>query len=374
MADGDYYAVLGVDPRASEDEIKKAYRRLTLQWHPDKHPKDPEASERYRTINAAYNTLSDPVQRARYESAQRAAAGLELSQRFDGQSARDLLTGVFGDVFGNKKRERRRGRDLRYTLTVDLADAVLGSTHEIEFDAPGPCADCEGTGTRPGGKAPSRCVLCEGRGEIKGEGLLSRRTRCGRCDGTGLLQPDPCQTCRGRATRRSLRQFTVRLPPATKAGAERVLRGDGEPGRFGATAGDLRVTVNVRRHPWLTVDGDDIKCELPISVSEAATGAKLPVPTVDGIVDVDVPAGIKSGSRLRLRGKGAPKKEGSGRGDELVMVRIETPDLASGGPALQAALKELERVCSTDGVLPDRAAQRATEAKPTKSPDSGTVR
>lgn len=362
MAEADYYAVLGVDRHAREDEIKKAYRRLTLQWHPDRHPGDTEAAERYRSINAAYNTLSDPVARARYEAELRTAAGLELTQRFDGQTARDLLQGVFGDVFGTKKRQRRRGRDLRYTLSIDLPEAVLGCSKEIEFEANGPCETCEGTGTRPGGRDPERCELCGGRGEVKGEGLLSPRTRCGRCDGTGLLQRDPCETCRGRGTNRRLRQFHVRIPPGTTPGAERVVKGQGEPGRFGASAGDLRVTVNVRRHPWLTRDGEDIRCELPLSVTEAARGTSVGVPTVDGDVALEVPAGIRSGTHLRLRGKGVPRDggKGRGRGDQLVRVRIETPrlDVEGAHEAVADALDALERACEAQGVLPDRDRQR----------------
>lgn len=372
MADEDHYAALGVDRRATADDVKKAHRRLTLQWHPDRHPNDPEAAERYRKINAAYSTLSDPVARARYEAQMRTAAGLELSQRFDGQSARDLLSGVFGDVFGTRKRQRRRGRDLRYTLTVDLAEAVLGSTHEINFDAPGPCDTCEGSGTRPGGKPPERCTICDGRGEVKGEGLLSRRSQCGRCDGTGLLQSDACKTCRGRGTRRRERTFSVRLPPATAAGAERVLSGQGEPGRFGSGAGDLRVTVNVRPHPWLTRDGDTIKSELFVSLTEAARGAKLDVPTVDGAVEVEVPAGVKSGTRLRLRGKGVPAtvgREGSGskgRGDQIVTVHIETPDIKAGGADLAEALDRLERASGATGVLVQRRRQRTADNEPSE--------
>lgn len=375
---GDHYAVLGVDRHADENEIKRAHRRLTLQWHPDRHSGDPDAAERYRTINVAYNTLSDPVARARYEADLRSAASLELSQRFDGQSARDLLQGVFGDVFGTKKRQRRRGRDLRYTLTVALPQAVLGSTHSIEFDAPGPCEPCHGSGTRPGGQAPARCTICEGRGEVKGEGLLSRRTRCGRCDGTGLIHSDPCRKCRGKGTRRSPRQFSVRLPPGTASGAQRVLSGQGEPGRFGAVAGDLRVTVNVRPHPWLTRDGHDIRCELPVSVSEAARGAKVAVPTVDGPVDVEVPAGVKSGTRLRLRGKGVPATPDNaaadrrGRGDQLVTVRIEAPVLTTDAVGLSDALDALERASEREGVLPQRARLRA-QIDPRPNPDLDPV-
>ncbi|MCA9654096.1 MAG: DnaJ domain-containing protein [Myxococcales bacterium] len=353
----DYYAVLGVDRRATPDEIKKAFRRLTREWHPDRHPDDPEVALRYRRINEAYNTLGDAARRAKYDMSQR-LEGIELRKGFDGRSARDLLGNVFGDVFGTRRDRRRRGRDLRYTLSVSFAEAVLGSEHDIEFEAPGPCSACAGSGTRPGGRPPQTCTVCGGKGEIKGEGLLSRRSACGRCSGTGLVQPDPCQECRGRGTRRQTRSFRVRLPPGTDAGAERVLEGEGEPGRYGGKAGDLKVTVNVSPHRWLRRKGDEIHCEVPLSISEAARGGKIPVPTVDGLVDVDVPKGVRTGTRLRLRGKGVPAAKGKGRGDQLVTVVIETPVL-SGSPAVAEAIDALEAACeAAPASLPRRLEMR----------------
>ncbi len=359
MAQGDYYAILGVEASASADEIKRAFRRLTLEYHPDRHAGDPAAEERYRQINAAYDVLSDSGKRVRYD-AQRRLGQLDITKGFEGQSARDLLGNMFGDVFGTRRTQRRKGRDLKYTLTVDLKDAVLGSTHNIEFEAPGPCTTCSGSGTQPGGKPPEPCPVCAGRGEVKGEGLFARRTRCGRCDGTGMIQIDPCTTCRGNSTKRQLRSFEVRLPAGIDAGAERVLTGLGEPGRFGGEAGDLRITVNVRPHPRLVREGNDIRCELSVSVTEAALGTKLRVPTVDGEVEVDIPAGIKSGTRLRLRGKGVPiegaRRGAPARGDELVAVTVETPEVRD--ERVRAALAELERVCTEASALPRRVAER----------------
>jgi molecular chaperone DnaJ len=356
----DYYAILGVDAAASPEEIKKAFRRLTLEFHPDRHPNDAQNEARYRQINVAYDTLSDPGKRSRYDT-QRRLGQLDLSRGLDGQSARDLIGSVFGDVFGTRRNQRRRGRDLRYTLTVDLQAAVLGSQHTIEFEAPGPCSQCSGSGTKPGGRAPDGCDVCGGRGEVKGEGLFARRTRCGRCDGTGLVQLDPCTGCKGSGGRRQTRAFEVKLPPGTAAGAERVLTGLGEPGRFGGEAGDLRVTVNVRPHPRLQRDGDDIRCDVHVSVTEAAIGARVAVPTVDGEVELDIPGGIKSGTRLRLRGKGVPRTDARrgtpARGDQLAVVVIETPE--HGDERVRAALSELERVCAEAGAYPRRAEERA---------------
>jgi molecular chaperone DnaJ len=356
VASTDYYAVLGIDRGANGDDVKRAFRRLTKEWHPDRHPDDEHARERYTVINQAYTTLSDPALRAKYDAARLRQTSVELTQNFDVGSAKDLLRNVFGDVFGTRRSQRRRGRDLKYTLTIDLAEAVHGATKDIEFDAPGPCDVCQGSGTRPGGAAAHTCTNCDGRGEVKGEGLLSRRTRCGRCDGTGMIQTDACENCRGRGTARRPRTFTVRVPAGTEAGAERVLQGQGEPGRFGGDAGDLRVRINLRPHPWLTRDGDNIRCEAFVSVTEAARGAKVPVPTVDGAVVVEVPAGVRSGTKLRLRGKGIPGK-GRTRGDQLVTVVVETPVLAADG-TLGEVLDDLERRSAKSGVLPRRHAQR----------------
>ncbi|MBK8717843.1 MAG: J domain-containing protein [Deltaproteobacteria bacterium] len=367
MAEPDYYAVLGVDATANADDIKKAFRRLTLEFHPDRHAGDPLAEDRYRQINAAYDTLSDPALRAKYD-AQRRFGQLDLSKGFDGQSARDLLGNVFGDVFGNRRAQRRKGRDLRYTLSVDLAEAVLGTTQAIGFEAPGVCTTCSGSGTKAGGRPAQTCPNCGGRGEVKGEGLFARRTRCGRCDGTGMVQIDPCSDCRGSGSRRQARAFDVKLPPGTAAGTERVLTGLGEPGRFGGEPGDLRTTVNVRPHPRLVRDGDDLRCDATISIAEAALGTRLSVPTVDGDAWLEVPAGIKSGTKLRLRGKGVPTAAGgksSRRGDQLVLVTVETPAVPSGaaGERVRAALAALEEACNDTGALPRRSAERATPTR-----------
>lgn len=355
----DHYAVLGVERSADADEIKKAYRRLTLQFHPDRHPGDPHAQDRFRQINQAYDVLGDPRKRARYDTQSRLSGGLDLAGVHPGQSPRDLLQNVFGDVFRSRRRERRRGRDLRYTLSISLVEAVRGGQHDIEFEAMGPCETCSGSGTKPGGAPPSTCPVCTGKGEVKGDGLFAPWTRCGRCDGTGLLQAEACQTCRGAGKRRRLRVFTVTLAPGVESGAQRVLEGQGEPGRFEGEAGDLRVTVHVRPDPFLERRGNELRCELFVSLTEAALGARLEVPTVDGTALLEVPAGIRSGTKLRLRGKGVPAKQG--RGDQLVSITIETPEATD--PTLAANLRELEERSALASALPKRAQQRAAFAE-----------
>ncbi len=354
----DHYAVLGVERGADSEAIKKAYRRMTLQFHPDRHPGDDTAHERFRQINHAYDVLGDPRKRARYDRESRLGGGLDLAGVQPGQGPRDLLQNVFGDVFRSRRRERRRGRDLRYTLSISLQDAVRGGAHEITFEAMGPCETCSGNGTRPGGAPPAACSVCGGKGEVKGDGLFAPWTRCGRCDGAGMLQEDACKTCRGAGKRRAPRAFTVTLPPGVDSGAQKVLTGQGEPGRFEGAPGDLKVTVQVRPDPFLERRGIELRCELFVSLTEAALGARIEVPTVDGAVALDVPAGIRSGTKLRLRGRGIPAKQG--RGDQLVLVTVETP--VTSDPNVTATLRELEERTALASALPKRSQQRVAFA------------
>lgn len=354
MARPNHYATLGVSRTASQDEIKRAYRRLTLELHPDRTPDDAEAAERFRRVSEAYDVVGDRDKRAAYDRSLLLPEPLDFGAEGPAvPSAREFFGSVFGDVFGSRRRTRRSGRDVRYTLTVDLEDAVLGSEHRIEFEGYGPCSHCDGTGGEPGGPEPETCPVCGGSGEVKAPGLLSTRAPCGRCDGTGMIHPEPCTVCMGRGTRRELRQYLVRVPAGTESGAERVLEGQGEPGRFGGEAGDLRVTINVRPHPFLTRKGDNITTSVPVSISDAALGARVAVPTVDGWVTMEVPAGLTSGNKLRLRGKGVPAPKG-GRGDQIVTVHIETPALDPQGEVAKA-LRALETVINAH---PDRMPQR----------------
>ncbi|PRP92470.1 Chaperone protein DnaJ [Enhygromyxa salina] len=350
MARPDYYAILGVARSADESEIKRAYRRVALESHPDRFPDDDEAHERFREASEAYEVLSDPLKRARYDSSRLLPQGLDLTKPPTVATAREIFGNMFGDVFGNRRHKRRKGRDIRYTLTVTLADAVLGSSHTISFEGRGACEVCEGSGTEPGGREAVECPNCAGSGEVKTGGLFSRRSKCGRCDGLGMIQQDPCAACRGRGIIRSQRVFDVRLPPGTTAGTEKVLRGQGEPGRFGGEPGDLRITVNVKPHQWLERDGQNLVTKLPLPFTRAALGGKIPVPTIDGWVDMEVPAGVQSGAKLRLRGKGVPDSRG-GRGDQYVELQIETPKQLD-GTRTKELLLELDRAMQREPVLP----------------------
>jgi molecular chaperone DnaJ len=322
---------------------------VALESHPDRFPDDEQAHERFREASEAYETLSDPVKRARYDSSRLLPEAIDLTKPPSVATARELFANLFGDVFGNRRHKRRKGRDIRYTLTVDLADVVLGSSHTISFEGRGACEACGGSGTEPGGRPATECPNCEGSGEVKTGGLFSRRSKCGRCDGLGLVQQDPCTTCRGRGVLRKQRSFDVRLPPGTEAGTEKVLRGQGEPGRFDGEAGNLRVTVRVKEHPWLRREGQNLLAKIPVPFTKLALGGKVPVPTIDGWVDMEVPAGVQSGGKLRLRGKGVPDSRG-GRGDQIVELVAETPKQLD-GTRTRELLLELERTMLREGVL-----------------------
>lgn len=339
----DHYAALGVLKDASQEEIKRAFRRLTLELHPDRWAGDTEVATRFQAVTQAYNTLGDPARRLTYDqSLERSIMGFDVtSGEVPEVSISRVMNTLVGDLFGARRTVRRTGSDLRYTLTVDLEEACRGCSKRIEFEARGRCETCHGGGGVVGGEPAQRCGLCQGRGEVKSGGLLSQRSTCGRCQGLGMLHATPCSDCRGRGHRRQLRAFDITLPPSSRGGAERVLKGEGEPGRFGGKPGDLRVTVSVRRHPWLTRDAANLCCTVPISIVQASLGGDVVVPTLDGVATVRIPAGTRQGDRLRLRGKGVPSVQGSA-GHLFLTVEIETPNADE--PEVEAALRNLEAV------------------------------
>lgn len=323
MSSVDYYAVLGVAQDADTAAIKRAYRRLALECHPDRFPGDPAAAQRFRDVSRAYEILGDPQKRAQYDRGSFAEELSNLAAKPSVSSAQELFRSVFGDVFGNRKRESRRGRDIRYTLSLSLREAALGCQRSIELEALASCEHCDGRGFEPGGQPPKVCELCSGTGEVKRGGLLSRRSRCGRCNGTGMIQIDPCRKCHGRGSVRKVREFNVRIPPGTQAGSERCIEGQGEPGRYGGKPGHLRITINVSPDPFLSRQGRDILCQVPVSPFQLALGDEILVPTIEGKARLRVPAGIDDGTRLRMRGLGIADGKGA-RGDQIVVLRAET--------------------------------------------------
>ena len=341
----DYYEVLGVEKSASEDEIKKAYRKLAKANHPDLHPGDKECEERFKEINEAYEVLSDPDKRAKYDQFGHAAfdpsAGGPGGAGFGGFGGfGDIFGGGFGDIFGDifgggfgggqtQRSGPRRGENLRVRLNITFEEAAFGCEKEINVGRVEQCPDCKGTGCAPG-TTPEVCTECHGTGTVTQAqrtpfGMMQTQEPCSRCGGTGKIIHQPCPTCKGKGKVRRSRRIKVDIPAGIDDGQTISLRGLGNAGRNGGPAGDLLVTVSVRSHPQFEREGTSILYELPVSIVQASLGAEVEVPTIDGKVKYTVPEGTQSGTVFRLRGKGVPYLHGGGRGDQFVTVRVVTP-------------------------------------------------
>lgn len=323
----DYYEVLGVPRDVDAVELKRAYRDLAMRFHPDRNAGDRSAEERFKEVSQAYTVLSDPEKRARYDRLGHLGAGEGAGFEAAVGSFTDLFDSLFGDLFGRKK-GKTSGRDLRYTLEVDFAEAALGCEKTITIKARGDCDACSGVGARGGVAGTTPCGPCAGKGEIKvQQGFFSVGKSCPSCRGEGRVVVDRCPTCAGAGTVEKERDFTVKLPPNVEDGNVRRVAGQGEPGRRGGAPGDLHVAVKVRPHPlWKREPGGAgvIVCEVPVSLTQAALGASLEIPTLDGKVDMRIPPGTQSGAVFRLRAKGVAIP-GGGRGDAHVRVFVETP-------------------------------------------------
>ena len=325
VAKRDYYEVLGVPREAPPDELKRAYRRLARDLHPDRNPDDPLAEEAFKEASEAYRVLSDNEQRRRYDRMGHAAFNGEGGGGFDPADLGglgELLDGLFGDVFGGRRR-RRSGRDLTYELEVSFTEAALGVTKFIEIERPAPCVTCKGSGAAPGSKV-SQCPVCNGRGEVRTQrGFLGGYRPCAACNGTGTKIHVPCADCGGRGFNTKLDRLEVRLPPGVEDGAVRTLKGAGETTSSGS--GDLHVTVRVTPHELFEREGADVLCTVPVSFPEAVLGTTLEVPTLEAKVQMKLPPGTQSGKIFRLRGKGIPVYGGMGKGDQLVTILVEVP-------------------------------------------------
>ncbi len=323
----DYYEVLGVARDAGADEIKKAYRKVALQYHPDRNQGDPEAEERFKEASEAYQVLSDQERRAQYDRFGHAA--FEQGGGFDFNAAgfEDIFGDIFGDFFGGGRGRRRssRGDDLRYDLEIDFEEAIFGVEKKIRVPRMQSCETCGGEGTREGASRET-CLACAGAGQVRyQQGLFSIARTCGECQGAGTVIRDPCPDCRGAGAVRKQQSLSVKIPAGVDHGSRLKLRGEGEAGPRGGAAGDLYVVLHVREHPFFVRDGRDVLCEVPVGMTQAALGADLEVPTPHGKVKMKVPQGTQSGSLFRLKGKGAPDLRGYGHGDTLVRVVVETP-------------------------------------------------
>jgi molecular chaperone DnaJ len=334
----DYYEVLGVARTASPQELKSAYRKLALQFHPDKNPGNPEAEERFKEATEAYEVLSDGEKRARYDRFGHQAPG-GFGPGF-GQGAEGFgnLNDIFGDIFGEifgagGGRQRRggggrsRGSDLRYNLEVGFKDAAFGTEAKIKIPRHRQCEPCRGLGARAGTQAKT-CPTCHGTGELRmTQGFFQISRTCAQCSGAGKVITDPCPACRGAGKVETESQVTVRVPPGSDTGTRLRYTGEGEPGDRGGPPGDLYVVIQVQEHPIFVREETEVICEVPLSFTQAALGAQIDVPTLDGKVKMKVPAGTQSGKVFRLRGKGFPVLgNASQRGDQHVRVTVEVPE------------------------------------------------
>ena len=328
----DYYEVLGVERSAAPEVVKKAYRKLAMQNHPDRNPGDKAAEDRFKEATEAYQILSDPERRSQYDRFGHAAfenAGGFGGFDFNAGFAEDLFNDLFGDFFGTSRgrgRNRaRRGEDLRYDLEIDFEEAAEGGERIIDVPRLSSCEDCGGSGASDSG-ARSTCEACQGSGQVRfQQGFFTIAKTCGQCGGQGTIVKNPCRSCGGSGVRQKTTQLNIRIPAGVDTGSRLKLRGEGEHGRNGGPAGDLYVVLNVRPHPLFSRDGTDVVCEMPITFPEAALGADIEVPTLGGKVRMKVPAGTQSGKVFRLKGKGVPDLRGYGRGDQLVRVIVEVP-------------------------------------------------
>ena len=334
MAKRDYYKVLDVPKTATEAEIKKAYRRLAMKFHPDRNPNDREAEERFKEAKEASEVLTDSQRRALYD--QHGHAGVEAAARAGGRGGfsagdafSDIFGDVFGDIFGGARRGGRaqvfRGADLRYELQLELDQAVFGHQVEIEVAKLAECETCHGSGAAKGSQ-PATCDSCGGAGQVRiSQGFFQLQQTCPRCRGTGTIIRNPCDSCLGQGRVRRTRKLSVKVPAGVDSGDRVRLSGEGEAGRNGGPPGDLYVEVHVREHAIFEREGEHLSCEVPVSFATAALGGTVEVPTLEGDVSLKIPAETQSGRVFRLRDKGVKPVRGGARGDLFCRVVVETP-------------------------------------------------
>jgi len=327
----DYYEVLGVARGATDQEIKSAYRKLALQYHPDRNPNNPDAEEKFKECSEAYAVLADGEKRAVYDRFGHAGfSGGGGAQGFDATDLGDIFGDFFGlgEIFGGGTRKRsrtQRGADLREDLTMEFEEAVFGTDAKVTVRRHETCEECRGSGAAPG-KAPTTCRSCNGRGQVRyQQGFFSIARTCPTCQGSGSVIIDPCLKCKGDG--RILRQRSVdaKIPAGVEDGTRIRFTGAGEVGPFGGPAGDLYVVLHVKEHPFFAREGNDLHCVVPVSVPQAAMGAEIRVPTMEGEHALKVPDGTQPGATFRIRNKGVPVLNGHGKGDLYVQVLVQVP-------------------------------------------------
>ena len=337
----DYYEVLGIQKGASEDEIKKAYKKLARKYHPDMNPGDKEAEEKFKEVNEANEVLSDPEKKARYDQFGFAgvdpnygagAGGGAYGGGFDFGDLGDIFGSFFGGGFGGQRRNPnapQRGESIRASVSISFTEAAFGCEKSVTIERSEQCPTCKGSGCAPG-TTPEVCPDCHGSGTIQTRrqtpmGVFASNGPCRKCGGTGRLIHQPCSDCRGSGAVRKRRTIKVNIPAGIDHGQTISLRGQGGAGKNGGPAGDLLITIMVQPHEIFRRDGVDVFCEAPITFTQAALGAELEIPTIDGKVKYSIPEGTQTGTVFRLKGKGVPVLNGRGRGDQYVTVVIETP-------------------------------------------------
>lgn len=321
----DYYEVLGVARQASAQDLKSAYRKLAMQYHPDRNPGDKGAEERFKEASEAYEVLSDPEKRGRYDRFGHAGVPFDFGG-FNSSSINDVLSEIFGDIFGGRTRRggRSRGSDLRYNLELTFEEAAFGTEVAVKVPRPRRCEVCEGTGSKD--KQVHQCPACGGSGELRHtQGFFSVSRPCGTCGGAGSVATAACTKCRGAGRYESETTLSVKIPAGVDSGTRVRLVGEGEPGEYGGPPGDLYVVAHVKEHPIFVREDAEVLCEVPVSFAQAALGAHLEVPTLEGKLKMRVPAGTQSGKVFRLKGKGIAHLHGGGKGDQHVRVVVETP-------------------------------------------------
>ena len=335
VSKADYYEVLGVSREASDQELKSAYRKLALKFHPDRNPGDHAAEEKFKEASEAYQVLCDPDKRAAYDRYGHAGLGATGAGGVGGPFGGAVDLGdIFGDLFGEmfnmggsqqRGTRQHRGDDLRYDLSIDFEEAIFGAEHEIKLRRLEQCGTCNGTGSSSG-RGPSMCPQCHGRGQIRHQqGFFSVARTCTACGGRGSIVTDPCQTCRGETRVSKELKLTVKVPPGVEEGTRIRYTGEGDAGRSAGPHGDLYVVLAVRAHDFFEREGYNLHCVIPISFPQAALGAEIEVPGIDGPIALKIPEGIQSGKELRLRNRGVPFLNERGRGDLVVKIMVQIP-------------------------------------------------
>lgn len=341
MADRDYYEILGVARTATKEEIKKAYRKLAIQFHPDKNKGDNAAEEKFKEATEAYEVISDDQKRAAYDQYGKAGVGQGGGPGFGYKAYTDFsdIFGDIGDIFseffggqgggfagGGRVRGARRGSDLRYNVEISLEEAASGKEIKIEIPRQEACDDCGGSGAKKGTQA-SVCPLCQGAGQVRRtQGFFSVTTTCPQCQGQGRVIASPCATCAGSGLVEKKRTLNIKIPSGVESGSRLKISGEGEAGPNGAARGDLYVVTHIKRHPVFEREGNDIILEAPVPVTLAMTGGEIDVPTIDGkTVKMKIPAGTESGQIFRLKERGMPYMGGYGKGDQHVVIQVKIP-------------------------------------------------